>query len=173
MHFPCTSRHQIPRMGKRMTSYRSFVLFRYFCPNSRPGWILLGAVEERKKFLKSKLDGEWKHQVFSSSESRIKESMERKYTLLKLFPSFPLTNEVSALSNEPWELQRRRATQYGVLTPQLAAASDWSTALILASGWLRLTPACSLQSSGHKWDASLVLTGQSCAKKNCVRSKFY
>ena len=36
---------------------------------------------------------------------------------------------------------REEATQYGVLTPQLASASHWSTVLILTSDWLKLTPA--------------------------------
>ena len=65
---------------------------------------IIGAAEEknlRKNFPKSKLKENENTKFFSSSESRIKESMERKYTLLKLFPTFSLTNEVSGLSNEP------------------------------------------------------------------------
>ena len=151
------------------------MLFRYFCPNSRPGWILLGAPEERKKLPKIKVGGRMKTPSFFKFWKPHKRVNGKKIHFVETFPSyptFPLTNEVSGLSNEPWELQKQ-ATQYRVLTPQLAAASDWSRAHILASDWLILTPVSSLQSSGHKWDASLVLTGQSCAKKNFFRSKFY
>ena len=85
-----------------------FLLFWEIFKNDVPCCSLNALIKNlRKKLPKIKVEGEWKHKVFSSSESRIKESMERKYTLLKLFPTFALTNEVSGLSNEPWELQRR------------------------------------------------------------------
>ena len=61
---------------------------------------IIGAAEEKTSQNQSGKENK-NTKFFSSSESRIKESMERKYTLLKLFPTFLLTNEVSGLSNEP------------------------------------------------------------------------
>ena len=60
---------------------------------------------------------------------------------------------------------RGEATQYGVLTPiisqVLLLVNSLNTGLWLAN----LYPGLSLQCSGHKWDASLVLTGHCCQEK--------